>query len=141
MAKAAAGGTAVALGLLVATPTRSEFLEFLPAGVAPPATADGVITGVADGQERLDLRVVAKGGQDGLELRLLGSLALAVAPSAAGKQQVHVSFALRADGTLALAAAEVQPNVARATFSTSGVALPGGRLLGEATITDAAAPF
>ena len=79
--------------------------------------------------------------QDGLELRLLGSLALAVAPSAAGKQQVHVSFALRADGTLALAAAEVQPNVARATFSTSGVALPGGRLLGEATITDAAAPF
>ena len=141
VAKAAAGGTAVALGLLVATPTRSEFLEFLPAGVAPPATADGVITGVADGQERLDLRVVAKGGQDGLELRLLGSLALAVAPSAAGKQQVHVSFALRADGTLALAAAEVQPNVARATFSTSGVALPGGRLLGEATITDAAAPF
>ena len=86
------------------------------------------------------LIVVAKGGQDGLELRLLGSLALAVAPSAAGKQHPRLLRAARRRH-LALAAAEVQPNVARATFSTSGVALPGGRLLGEATITDAAAPF
>ena len=83
-----------------------EFLEFLPAGVAPPA-ADGVITGVADGQGGSASRRPPRrpGRPRAPPPRQPRARRRPPPPASAG----HVSFALRADGTLALAAIDSSP--------------------------------